>query len=429
MNNFINNFVVGVDVSSKSSVITILMPGGETYGKKLNVTNDLKGFTKLLTTLKEIEKQFSKRPEIFMESTGLYHIPIYNYFSKNDYKCYIINPIHTKNFAKQSIRKVKNDKVDSLRIAQLAQSPMFSTESVFDENTFLLKKLCREYDSLVSNAAQYKKKVNSLLSLVFPKFNEIFSDAFSSVPLAILFKYPTYSAFLSANKSDVIALMTSTVSHSTEWANKRYKLLLQIAKEAELLKLDTDYLGTEMVCFINLINSFKTAINGLKEKILAFSTNIPEFKNNVELLCSHPEVGQISAISLLAEIGDIENFSSAKKLVAFLGVDTSVSQSGAFTSTHNKLTKRGSNLARKILYNLSISSIKTLRNGVPANSVLLAYYKRLTTSKPKKVAICAIMHKLINHFFAILRDKKTFELRLPETHKKLYIERCLQIVI
>ena len=102
MNNFINNFVVGVDISSKSSVITILMPGGESYGKKLNITNDLKGFTELLITLKKVEKQFSKRPEIFMESTGLYHIPLYNYFSKNSYKCYIINPIHTKNFVLQS---------------------------------------------------------------------------------------------------------------------------------------------------------------------------------------------------------------------------------------------------------------------------------------------------------------------------------------
>lgn len=111
---------------------------------------------KNISTLKDIEKQFSKRAEIFMESTELYHIPLYNYFSKSNYNFYIINPIHTKNFAKQSIRKVKNDKVDSLRIAQLAQSPMFSINSIFDEQTFLLKKLCREYDSLVSNAAQYK---------------------------------------------------------------------------------------------------------------------------------------------------------------------------------------------------------------------------------------------------------------------------------
>lgn len=69
MNNFINDFVVGVDVSLKSSVITILMPGGETYGKRFSITNDLKGFIKLSNTLENIEKQFSKRAKIFMEST------------------------------------------------------------------------------------------------------------------------------------------------------------------------------------------------------------------------------------------------------------------------------------------------------------------------------------------------------------------------
>lgn len=430
MNNFINDFVVGVDVSSKSSVITILMPGGEAYGKKLSITNDLKGFTKLQTTLKDIEKQFSKRPEIFMESTGLYHIPLYNYFSKSNYNYYIINPIHTKNFAKQSIRKVKNDKVDSLRIAQLAQSPMFSTQSTFAENTFLLKKLCREYDSLVSNAAQYKKKVNSLLNLVFPKFNKVFSDIFSPVPLAILIKYPTYVDFLSASKSDVLNTITSSVNHSIEWADKRYAILLKIAEEAKSLNLNVDYLGTEMVCFVNLIHSFKHSINTLKEKMIEASFKIPNFRKNVDLLCTHPETGEISSICLLAEIGDIRNFSSSKKLVAFLGVDTSVSQSSSFISTHNKLTKRGSNFARKILFNLALASIKSFRSGAPANPVLLEYYKKLVASnKPKKIAICAIMHKIINHFFAILRDKKTFELRLPEAHRKLYLERHLQVVI
>lgn len=429
MNKFINDFVVGVDVSSKSSVITILMPGGETYGKNFSITNDLKGFTKLNNTLNDIEKQFSKRAEIFMESTGLYHLSLYNYFSKNNYNCYIINPIHTKNFAKQSIRKVKNDRIDSLRIAQLAQSPMFSSNSLFDEQTFLLKKLCREYDSLISNAAQYKKKINSLLNLVFPKFNEVFRDIFSKVPLAILSKYPTYKHFLSAPKSDVLDTITSSVNHSTEWVENRYAALLNIAKEAQLLKLDVNYLDVEMICFIKMLTTFKECINDLKVKMIEASSNIPEFKENIDLLCTHPGVGEISSICLLAEIGNIKNFSSAKKLVAYLGVDTSVSQSGAFTSTHNRLTKRGSSFARKILFNLALASIKSFRNGVPANPVLLAAYNKLTKSKAKKVAIGAIMHKLINHFFAILRDKKPFELRLPETHKKLYLENNLEIVI
>ena len=66
MNTFINDFAVGIDVASKSSVITILMPGGKPYGKSFSITNDLKGFTQLLTTLQEIQKKFSKDPRIFM---------------------------------------------------------------------------------------------------------------------------------------------------------------------------------------------------------------------------------------------------------------------------------------------------------------------------------------------------------------------------
>ena len=61
--------------------------------------------------------------------------------------------------------------------------------------------------------------------------------------------------------------------------------------------------------------------------------------------------------------------------------------------------------------------------------MLLAYYKKLTLRKPKKVAICAIMHKIINHFFAILRDQKPYELRLPETHNKIYNQNKLKPVI
>lgn len=55
----------------------------------------------------------------------MYYLPIFYYFNKNNYICYIINPIHTKNLSKQNIRKFKTDKIDSLRIAQLSQSPIF----------------------------------------------------------------------------------------------------------------------------------------------------------------------------------------------------------------------------------------------------------------------------------------------------------------
>lgn len=429
MNKFTFTFVVGIDVSSKTSVVTILSPKGDIYGKKLTITNNLIGFKKLKNILDDIHTTFSIKPNIFMESTGLYHILIYNYFSKCGFNCYVINPIKTKNFSKQSIRKVKTDKIDSLRIAQLAQSPTFVTESNYDENFFILKKLCREYSSLVSQRSDYKKKLTSSLNLVFPRFHELFSDVYSEIPMALLLKYSSYKDFLKAPKTEVIQTIISTVSHSYEWAENKYNQILEVAQEAEEMNITLTYLSVEIKTWINIINALSKACNELLLSIDSLHKQIPALEKNVELLCSHPEVGFISAISFLSEIGDIANFKNAKKVVAFIGLDTSVSQSGDFTSTRNKLTKRGSNFARKTLYNLAIASIKTRRNGVPANPVLLAYYKKLTSRKPKKVAICAVMHKLINHFFAILRDQKPYELRLPETHNKIYKQNKLKPVI
>lgn len=429
MNKFTFTFVVGIDVSSKTSVISILNPGGEAYGKNLTITNNLVGFKKLQNILNDIINKFSIKPDIFMESTGLYHILLYNYFSKCGFNCYVINPIKTKNFAKQSIRKVKTDKVDSLRIAQLAQSPTFVTDSSYDENFFVLKKLCREYSSLVSQRSDYKKKLTSSLNIVFPKFHEIFSDPYSEIPMALLLKYPTYNAFLKASKSEVIHTMISTISHSTEWAEKKYNQILEVANEAKEMNITLTALSVEITTWINIIRTFSNACEELTLSIVNLHKQIPSLETNVSLLCTHPEVGFISAVSLLSEIGDINNFKNAKKIVAFVGLDSSVSQSGDFVSTHNKLSKRGSSSARKILFNLAIGSIKKRRNGVAANPVLLDYYKKLCLRKPKKVAICAIMHKLINHFFAILREQKPFELRLPETHKKLYKQNILKPVI
>ena len=81
-------------------------------------------------------------------------------------------------------------------------------------------KLCREYSSLVSQRSDYKKKLTSSLNIVFPKFHTIFSDPYSEIPMSLLLKYPTYDSFLKASKTQIIQTMTSTISHSIEWAEK-----------------------------------------------------------------------------------------------------------------------------------------------------------------------------------------------------------------
>jgi len=84
------------------------------------------------------------------------------------------------------------------------------------------------------------------------------------------------------------------------------------------------------------------------------------------------------------------------------------------------MSKRGSKILRRILFTIALANIRTKRDSKPCNPVLFEYYQKKCQQKPKKVLFYAVMRKIICIIFAVLRDKKPFELRIPEEH----IQKC-----
>ena len=80
------------------------------------------------------------------------------------------------------------------------------------------------------------------------------------------------------------------------------------------------------------------------------------------------------------------------------------------------MSKRGSRLARRAIHTIALVSIGLTRKGDANNSVLREYYLSKCQSKPKMVALGAVMHKVCNIIFAILRDEKAFAIITPEQH-------------
>lgn len=69
------------------------------------------------------------------------------------------------------------------------------------------------------------------------------------------------------------------------------------------------------------------------------------------------------------------------------------------------------------MYAVALASIRNSRKGNPINKVLLDYYQTNLKGKKAKVALVAIMHKIINYIFAILRNQTPFEQRDHKIHK------------
>lgn len=76
---------------------------------------------------------------VFMESTGIYHLNLFYFLKKNNIEIYVINPLITNCNKNKNIKKVKNDKLDSLPIAKSAKYDDIKGSDFFEVNLYDFK--------------------------------------------------------------------------------------------------------------------------------------------------------------------------------------------------------------------------------------------------------------------------------------------------
>lgn len=104
-------------------------------------------------------------------------------------------------------------------------------------------------------------------------------------------------------------------------------------------------------------------------------------------LMSIPGVGAGVAVTLMAAIGDISRFSSPRQLVAYLGLDPKVRQSGDEPARHGRISKRGNAQARSALVEAAWIAIRQ-------PGPLHAFGERIRARKGAQVAAVALARKL-----------------------------------
>ena len=104
---------------------------------------------------------------------------------------------------------------------------------------------------------------------------------------------------------------------------------------------------------------------------------------------SMPGIGAISASSILAEIGDYNNFDSPNKLAAYFGIVPSVYQS-AGKQINGHITKHGSPHIRRMLVEVAHAIART-----KSNSKLKRFFLRIKARRGSKIALVALARKIL----------------------------------
>ena len=351
-------FYLGIDIGKNTHVASLIDSRKKVLFKAFSFSNSIDGAESLICKLEPFKNQL----EIGMEATGHYWLSLYSYLSEKNFTVRVINPIQTDGWRQGiEIRKRKTDIIDSLLIADLLRYGDFVETSLSNEDYLSLRNLSRFRSYLISSIGDLKRKTIALLDQVFPEYASSFSNIFAKTSKEILANFSSPSDFEDINSEDLQSFLDNVTM-------KKFAAIQ------------------------NQVLNVEKEIKSLLEKLNSPITTIPG-------------IGAVNAATILGEIGDIKRFSNPSKLVAYAGLDSTVSQSSNFESTSNHMTKRGSPYLRRALFQSALRAEF-------CDPVFSDYYqKKITEGKHHLVATNAVARKLVHTIFAVLTKDEPYQVQ------------------
>jgi transposase len=140
---------------------------------------------------------------------------------------------------------------------------------------------------------------------------------------------------------------------------------------------------------------------GLMKQLRAFAKQAGEREaRDRELLRSLPGVGELTGEVVLAELGDVQRFGSAKQVVAYAGLAPGRRES-AGKARDLGITKAGSGLLRWMLVEASWRAVRL-------SARWREVYERIKARRGGRRAIVAIARRLLEVVVAVLRDRQVY---------------------
>jgi transposase len=385
---------VGIDVSKDFSTAQ----GLDNTGKKLFYLRfgmNAEGFSAVLKSMMKYAESINDI-RAAMESTGCYHINLFSFLSSQGVACVVVNPLLVTNFAQLSLRKTKTDKKDALTIAQFL---LFNEKSLsaiaFSQDTQDLKDLARERESLTILIAGMKNDIKRLLQGTFPELEKL-CDPCGETMLNFLSRFPSARLLRTARKRDIEKALICP-------DEKRKRVVVSAGDIIAAAKTSVASSSAAKELILSEKVSTLLYLQGKKDRITEVLIETCESLRieELDIIRSLDGVNDITGSTFLAELGDINNFSSYKHVIAFAGMDPSIHQSGQYEG-RSTISKRGNRHLRRIIFLITLCAVRS-------KNVFREYFlRRKQEGLPPKKALLATAHKLVRVMFAMLSNKTLF---------------------
>lgn len=387
--------LIGIDIGKNKHFFCALdNQSGEIIIQPASFTNNKEGFDSLVQKLKPYSKE---NILIGMEDTGHYHFALLKYLLTRQFTVALINPKTTDFTRKMQGGITKNDKLDTLTICDVLDTPerkkQYRITKVDQFELYEQKQLTRQHHNLKEELNVYANRLQKSIDIVFPEFNSLFKSKYGPVYLNVLKSFGSAEAI--AN-SDI-----RTIRKCFEIQGRGNRISLTAEKLKETAKASIGFSSTaEEIQIRHLVSQIEL----INEQLAEIDKKIEEYSiTNNSPIISIPGISHFSGTSILAELGDIRNYSKPSQIIKFAGVAPLHYESSQFTAQHTAITKKGSKYLRKTLYQIILPVINN-------NSVFKEYYQlKLSQGKGHRCAQGHCVRKLLRIIYHLLSTGQQFD--------------------
>lgn len=384
-------FFCGIDVAKHNHAVVILDDMGTVKQAAFSIENNRQGFDRLLARLNALSGPVT----VGLEATGHYWLALYDELAHQDYAVTVLNPFQVAAYRRSGLRKVKTDPTDSFWIADFMRIANLPPTHQRTPLFLQLRELTRF--RLVQQTSDCKRKILSVLDRVFPEYETLFSSVFLKSSRALLKQAASADEIANFDLAELANLLHST--SRGRFGHHKAEAIHLAARQSVGVAFLADAVTVQMRCLLQQIDLLQDQVAQLDATIATLMNQIPQY------ITSIPGVGPITGAAILAEIGDVNRFPSAEKLVAYAGIDPSVYQTGQFQASQAHMSKRGSPYLRHALWQAAVMAARY-------DPQLQAYYQtRRQQGKPHGILIGALCRKLLARIFVILKEQRPYLIR------------------
>ena len=374
----------GLDIHKRFIIATVLHTNGVKFQQRFERT--MQGILALKDWV-----LVNKCQVVACESTSDYWVQIY------DLLCDCLDIIVGNPHDMKVLSHKKTDKIDSEMIALLALKGMIQPSRVFLRTHRDFRKIVRLRHFLVRKRTDIKNRIHGILDTELFQLSNVLTDIFGKSGIRIM-----QGILDGKSPDDVIQSIHTRVRDRKEGE-------IRILLEQNL----SVYALLQLRHCLRVMKQLDTEIDLLTGTASQYAMD--HYQREFEILYSVPGIGEVSAFTLLAEIGNFNDFPSGDKLASWLGIVPKIYQS-ADHKAKRSITKRGSRLARWILIQVAHAAAKK------KDSVFFDFYEEKKDIIGKGKTAVALARKIITIVWHLIVNDEIYEDKYARPKKPLKVK-------